>query len=172
MWGNPRQSWIVDSKPGIPDSTYWIPVFVSGTWIPDSNRFGIRISWVVFRILKPRIPIPDSTSNNFPVFGIQIRFHGHDTVDHQGGRERDIRLSLHVLVLTNFMFSILKWWFLRATFASTFSTPIYNERKNWFFVCTMPSKNCWKALSKRFHVSSNIKGIHPQTQKLEAPCTA
>ena len=76
MWGNPRQSWIVDSKPGIPDSTYWIPVFVSGTWIPDSNRFGIRISWVVFRILKPRIPIPDSTSNNFPVSGIQIPFDG------------------------------------------------------------------------------------------------
>ena len=75
MGENPWQSCIVNSKPGIPDSTYWIPVFVSGTWIPDSYRFGIRISWVVFRILKPRIPIPDTTSNNFPVSGIQIPFH-------------------------------------------------------------------------------------------------
>ena len=117
-----------------------------------------------FRFRIPRVTMPRIPESKFP-------FTGHDTVDHKGGRERDIRLSLHVLILTNFMFSILKWWFLWATFASTFSTPIYNERKIWFFVCTMPSKSCWKALSKRFHVSSNIKGIHPQTQKLEAPCT-
>ena len=118
-----------------------------------------------FRFRIPRVTISQFPESKFP-------FTRDDTVDHQGGRERDICLSLHVLVLTNFMFSILKWWFLRATFASTFSTPIYNERKIWFFVCTMPSKNCWKALSRRFHVSSNIKGIPPQTQKLEAPCTA
>ena len=29
---------ILDSKPWIPDSKYWIPVFVSGTWILESNR--------------------------------------------------------------------------------------------------------------------------------------
>ena len=33
--GNQRHSWIL---PRIPDSRYWIPVFVSGTWILDSNR--------------------------------------------------------------------------------------------------------------------------------------
>ena len=26
---NPRQSWILDSKPRIPDSSYWIPVSLS-----------------------------------------------------------------------------------------------------------------------------------------------
>ena len=30
--GNPRQSWILESALWIPDSRYWIPVFVSGTW--------------------------------------------------------------------------------------------------------------------------------------------
>ena len=143
-----------------------------------SVELGFRIPIVLgflelfsgFLSLGFRFRIPRATISQFPESKFPLT--GHDTVDHQGGRERDIRLSLHVLVLTNFMFSILKWWFLRATFASTFSTPIYNERKIWFFVCTMPSKNCWKALSKRFHVSSNIKGIHPQTQKLEEPCTA
>ena len=38
MWGNPRQSWIVDSTEWIPDSRYSFPVFVSRTWILDSNR--------------------------------------------------------------------------------------------------------------------------------------
>ena len=33
-----EQSWIPDSTPRISDSRYWIPVFVSGTWILDSNR--------------------------------------------------------------------------------------------------------------------------------------
>ena len=28
----------MDSTIQIPDSRYWIPVFVSGTWILDSNR--------------------------------------------------------------------------------------------------------------------------------------
>ena len=32
-WANPRQSWIVDSTPWIPDSRYSIPAFVSGSWI-------------------------------------------------------------------------------------------------------------------------------------------
>ena len=30
-------AWILDSTPWIPDSRYWILVFVSGTWILDSN---------------------------------------------------------------------------------------------------------------------------------------
>ena len=141
-----------------------------GFRIPIVLRFEFLELFSGFQSPGFRFRIPRATISQFPES--KFPFTGHDTVDHQGGRERDIRLSLHVLVLTNFMFSILKWWFLRATFASTFSTPIYNERKIWFFVCTMPSKNCWKALSKRFHVSSNIKGIHPQTQKLEATCTA
>ena len=34
----PRHSWILDSTPWMPDCRYWIPVFVSGTWILDSNR--------------------------------------------------------------------------------------------------------------------------------------
>ena len=38
MWGNPRQSWIVDSTGWIPDSRYSFPVFVSRTWILDSDR--------------------------------------------------------------------------------------------------------------------------------------
>ena len=35
--GNLRQSWILASKAWILDSRYLIPVFVSGTWILDSN---------------------------------------------------------------------------------------------------------------------------------------
>ena len=38
MEGTPRQSWILDSTSRIPDSRYFIPVFVSGTWILSSNR--------------------------------------------------------------------------------------------------------------------------------------
>ena len=34
-----RESKILDSTPRIPESKYWIPVFVSGTWILDSNRW-------------------------------------------------------------------------------------------------------------------------------------
>ena len=41
MYANPRQSLILDSTPWIPDSWYWILVFVNGTefqslWDPDS----------------------------------------------------------------------------------------------------------------------------------------
>ena len=36
--GNPRQSWILESTPWIPDSRNKVPVFVSGTPILDSNR--------------------------------------------------------------------------------------------------------------------------------------
>ena len=44
MKGNPRQSWILDFTPWIPDCRYCIPVFVSGTWILDSKAqdFGFH----------------------------------------------------------------------------------------------------------------------------------
>ena len=42
MLGNQRQSWILESTPRIPDSRYWIPVFVSGTWILDSKCDLVR----------------------------------------------------------------------------------------------------------------------------------
>ena len=53
-----------------------IPVFVSGTWILDSNRQwpGLRIPWAVFRIPKPTIP--DSTFKNSPDSGIRTPLHG------------------------------------------------------------------------------------------------
>ena len=172
MWENPRQSWIVGSKPGIPDSTYWIPVFVSRTWIPDSYRFAIRIYWVVFRVPKPRIPIPDTTSNNFPVSGIQIPFHGAWHCWSSRGPRKGYPFEpacfgtdkLHVF---NFKVMIFE-----GNLCINLFNPNLQWKENLIFFCAMPSKNCWKALSKRFHVSSNIKGIHPQTQKLEAPCTA
>ena len=49
-------------------SRYWIPVFVSGTWILDSNRlWDSGFLWVVliFRIPKPRVP----DSKTFSDFG-------------------------------------------------------------------------------------------------------
>lgn len=36
--GNPGHSWVLDSMLRILDSRYWIPVFVCGTLILDSNR--------------------------------------------------------------------------------------------------------------------------------------
>ena len=61
MYANPRQSLILDSTPWIPDSWYWIPVFVNGTefqslWDPDPLS--------CIQIPKPRVP--DSASKNFP----------------------------------------------------------------------------------------------------------
>ena len=38
MEWDPRQSWILDSTLRIPDSRYFIPVFVSGTWILSFSR--------------------------------------------------------------------------------------------------------------------------------------
>ena len=38
MWGNSRQSWILDCTPWIPDSRNWIPVLVRGIWIPNCNH--------------------------------------------------------------------------------------------------------------------------------------
>ena len=70
MYGNPRQSWILDSRPWISDSRYWIPTeyFVNGTC-----RFRIRI---VSRIPDSLSCIPYSKaqdsefrSKNFPDSG-------------------------------------------------------------------------------------------------------
>ena len=76
MLGNPRHSWILDFTPLIPDSRYWIPVSVSGTWILDSKCDLVRFRILElhsgfrgpgFRIPKAKISrIPDSTSKNFP----------------------------------------------------------------------------------------------------------
>ena len=68
MQGNPRQSWVLDSTLWITDSRYWIPVFVSRTWILDSNLSGIPDSLRCIPDSKPRIP--DSTSKLFPDSGI------------------------------------------------------------------------------------------------------
>ena len=53
---NPRQSWILDSKPWIPDSRYWITDM--------SVELGLRIT-IVSGILDSLSSIPDSTSKNF-----------------------------------------------------------------------------------------------------------
>ena len=77
---NPRQSWILDSTPWIPDSRYFIPVFVSGTWILDSNPLwnsGFLELYSGFQSPGFRIPqvkfsrFPDSTSKYFTDSGIQ-----------------------------------------------------------------------------------------------------
>ena len=41
MEGNQRHSWIVDSTPSITDPRYWIPAFVSGSWILNPVVSGI-----------------------------------------------------------------------------------------------------------------------------------
>ena len=68
MLGNPRQSWILESTPRIPDSGFQVLDSSLCQWNLDSGfqmRFSaIPASWAVFWILKPRIP--DSTSKNFP----------------------------------------------------------------------------------------------------------
>ena len=68
MWGNQRQSWILDSTPWILDSDYWIPDLS----VDLDSRFQLsvrcRIPTAVFRIGMPRIP--DSTSKKFPRFRI------------------------------------------------------------------------------------------------------
>ena len=73
---------VLDSTPWIPDSRYWIPVFVSGPWISDSNRLwysrllerysgfqnpGFRIPEVKFS------RIPDSSGKNFLDFKTESR---------------------------------------------------------------------------------------------------
>ena len=75
MLGNPKQSWILDSTPGIPDSQVLDSgFFVSGNWFPDPNRWWIPESWSC---------IPDSKaqfsgfhSKNLLDSGIPIPLHG------------------------------------------------------------------------------------------------
>ena len=88
MLGNPRHSWILDFTPLIPDSRYWIPVFVSGTWITGSKcdlvRFRILELYSGFRspgFRKPQAKfpgfrIPQTKSSRIPVtrFTIYIRW--------------------------------------------------------------------------------------------------
>ena len=68
MLGNPRQSWILDFTPLIPDSRYWIPVFVSGTWIMGSKcdlvRFQILELYSGFR--SPGFRIPEAKISRIP----------------------------------------------------------------------------------------------------------
>ena len=85
LYGNPRQSWIMDSTPWIPDSLsvelgFRISIFngvpKSLSCIPDSksqdSRFpslmGFRIPWAEFQISNPRVL--ESTSKNFRESGI------------------------------------------------------------------------------------------------------
>ena len=82
MWGNQRQSWILDSTPWILDSYYWIPDLS----VDLDSRFQLsvrcRIPTAVFRIGRPRIP--DSTGKKFPRFRIpqakipRIPLHGEN----------------------------------------------------------------------------------------------
>ena len=66
--GNPRQWWILDSTSWIPDSRNWIPIFLSGTWILDSNLYwDSGLQSPVFRIQPAKFSwIPDSSSKYLP----------------------------------------------------------------------------------------------------------
>ena len=75
MLGNPRHSWILDFRALIPDSRYWIPVFVSRTWIMGSKcdlvRFRILELYSGFRSPGFRIPqtkISRITETGFSVY--------------------------------------------------------------------------------------------------------
>lgn len=73
-----RQSWIVDSTPYIPDSSYWIPGLCQ--WNMDSGFQTL----VEFRIPKPKISDfisksfqdTNSTRKNVPDSGIRIPLYG------------------------------------------------------------------------------------------------
>ena len=73
---NPGQSWILDSMQWISDCRYWTLVFVSRTWILDSNRVGDSEFLELYSgFQSPGVkfsPIPDSASKNFPDSGIRI----------------------------------------------------------------------------------------------------
>ena len=62
------KSWILDSNPRIPDSSYCIPVFVSGTWILDSNRLWDPDS--LSCIPDSKAQDSNSTGKMFPDFGV------------------------------------------------------------------------------------------------------
>ena len=57
--------------PWIPDSRYWIPVFVSGTWILDSNcQWDAGLLVLYSGIQNPGFRIP--RDKNFTDSGIRI----------------------------------------------------------------------------------------------------
>ena len=77
MKGNPGQSWILDSTWWIADTRYWIPVFVSETWILgfircwDSGFFELysRFQSPGFQISQAKFSrIPDSKKQKFLAF--------------------------------------------------------------------------------------------------------
>ena len=75
MLGNPRHSWILDFRALIPDSRYWIPVFVSRTWIMGSKcdlvRFRILELYSGFRgsgFRNPQAKISRITETRFTVY--------------------------------------------------------------------------------------------------------
>ena len=87
MLGNPKQSWILDSTPWIPDSQVLDSgFFVSANWIPDPNRCWIPESLSC---------IPDSSAQD-------LEFHSKNLLDSA------IRILLrgagkwHALVFTRF----------------------------------------------------------------------
>lgn len=69
MYGNPGQSWILDSTPRIPNSWYWIPVLSVefGYWIPIVNGYLESLS------CSPdyKAPDSDSISKIYPDSGIR-----------------------------------------------------------------------------------------------------
>ena len=77
IWGNPRQSWILDSTMWIPDSRFQLLDSSLIQWNLDSgfqSLVGFQIHWDAFWIPKHRIL--DSTSENFPDSRIWIPLHG------------------------------------------------------------------------------------------------
>ena len=79
MQGNLRQSFFQS----IPDSRYWIPVFVSGTWIVDTNRqWDSRFLELYSGLKSPGFrtpqtkfsPIQEPTSKHCPDSRIRIPF--------------------------------------------------------------------------------------------------
>ena len=68
------------------DPRYWIPEFVTGTWIPD---FGFRIP-LISQNPDSLSCIPDSTSKNLSDFAIRIPLH----------RVKSSTVALHPLLMS------------------------------------------------------------------------
>ena len=63
MQQNPRQSWILDSMPWIPDSRYWIPVPVP---VPVRDPDSLSVELGLLNLIVSGIPscIPDSKAKD------------------------------------------------------------------------------------------------------------
>ena len=76
--GNPRnKSWILDSRPRIPDSRRWILVFGSGGYILDSSRWwdsGFLELYSGFQ--SPGFQIPQTKRSRIPdsLTWVEVRF--------------------------------------------------------------------------------------------------